>query len=57
MTNTPKRKIQEWTPEQEKAALKEIEPILANIPHLFERVNDNGEADPNGTHWQARTHH
>jgi hypothetical protein len=44
-------------PAREEAAMKEIEATLASNPHLFERVNDKGESDPNGTHWQARTHH
>jgi hypothetical protein len=52
----PERKIwtiQQFTPElREAAAIKQVEAALATNPHLFERVNDRGEPDPNGTHWQ-----
>ena len=56
----PERKIwttQEFTPEiRDAAGLKRVEVALASNPHLFERVNERGEPDPNGTHWQyART--
>jgi hypothetical protein len=51
------RKIQQLTPEQEEAAIKEVETTLASNPHLFERVNSKGEPDPTGTHYQLRTHH